>query len=88
MAISNPGVPLTAPFSDPVEGGYEIDGVDSVDNSYPFYYDPSNASFDPTSGELLSHETDTSLSFEDDPADPCLAGGSGKGCDGFTAPSH
>ena len=59
--------PTTAPpaISDPVPGGW-ITG--NVDNSFPFYYDISN-------GELQSHISSDTLSFEDRPADPCLHGG-------------
>jgi hypothetical protein len=69
---------LVAPpsFLDPPPSGYTYQP--QPDNSYPFYYDPS--------GDLLVNETDTTLQFFDDPADPCLFGGSGSLCSGKTAP--
>lgn len=66
------------PFLDPPPGGYTYNPAG--DNSYPFYYDPN-------SGELASHETATTLSFRDTPADNCLNGGSGASCSGQTAPA-
>ncbi len=73
---------LTAPpsFLDPPEYGYTYES--GGDNSYPFFFDPLN-------GELSKYElgdNKTVLEFYDDPADPCLFGGSGKFCNGKTAP--
>lgn len=65
----NNGAPIhltsaSGQFNDPPPGGgytYTL----APDNSYPFYYDTVN-------GELLVHETATTLSFRDAPADVCL----------------
>jgi hypothetical protein len=72
------GTNLYAPpsFLDPPPGGY---AGHSADNSYPYYYDYLN-------GELQSHETSTTLSFADAPADSCLFGGKAINCGGKTAP--
>lgn len=69
------GGALTAPFNDPPPGGYNY----HPDDAYPFYYDAA---------ELASNtDDDTSMSFFDQPADPCLPGGAGAGCGGKTAPA-
>jgi hypothetical protein len=79
--IGTPPKQLSAPppFLDPPPGGYTYN-LPGGDHSYPFYYDPN-------SGELASHETATTLSFMDTPADNCLHGGTGASCGGNTAPA-
>jgi hypothetical protein len=85
--VGHAATKLTAPppFLDPPPGGYTHCNdsgtcVDIPDNSYPFYLDPN-------SGELASMQSGNTLNFADSPADPCLPGGTGKGCGGKTAPA-
>jgi len=81
----NNATPLVASpaFLDPPPGGYTYEstqGYPTGDQSYPFYYDPYS--------EVDNYETDTTLTFSDAPADPCLAGGNSTGvagCNGQNA---
>ncbi len=80
-AHPNQRVNLTSarvPFNDPPPGGGYAD-PEPVDNSYPFYLNPTT--------ELPAYETATNLKFEDRPGDSCLPGGGGGGCGGRTAPA-
>lgn len=81
----NGSVRLTSartPYSDPPPGGGYLN--DSVDNSYPFYYDAN-------SGDLQQHEPDEfQLTFHDRPVDFCLPGGrdaGGPNCSSKTEPA-
>jgi len=91
------GVPVTAPtpsgsFPDPPAGGYTYDAV-GTGGRYPYYWpdDPGDQVLRnkviPACNSLgcanFTIETDSTLLFVDNPADPCLPGGAGAGCAGF-----
>ncbi len=79
-------IPLHAPppFNDPPPNGYAYQNPPNA-VQLPVYYNL----FTPASNDLslAANETDTTLSFYDSPADPCLPGGSGGFCGGMTAPA-
>jgi hypothetical protein len=86
---ANPGAPIhltsaSTPFNDPYRNGYTYN---PAWNSYPFYFDPNTTS-QPWS--LSNWDNGTTLSFEDNPQDPCLPGGNSinvTGCNGSHAPA-
>jgi hypothetical protein len=79
----------STPFKDPPPGGYEYCLVEYhvPCNEYPLYYNPNTVTI-PFS--LGNHETTDTLSFSDNPSDPCLPGGNSQGfpgCNGLNAPA-
>ncbi|HYA42116.1 MAG TPA: hypothetical protein VEF34_12480 [Syntrophobacteraceae bacterium] len=77
---------LTAPppFNDPPPNGYAYQNPPNA-VMLPVYYNLFTSASNPLS--LAANETQTTLSFYDAPADPCLHGGSGEPCGGKTAPA-
>lgn len=74
----------STPFNDPYKGGYRYN---PAWNSYPFYFDP-NTTTQPWS--LINWDNGTTLSIQDTPTNPCLAGGNSaglRGCNGANAPA-
>jgi len=78
--------PLTAPppFNDPPPQGYAYQNPPNA-VELPVYWNLFTGASDPLS--LAANETNTTVSFSDAPADPCLPGGSGGPCGGHTAPA-
>jgi hypothetical protein len=77
-------VPLVAPppFNDPPPQGYAYQNPPNA-VQLPVYWNP----FTTGSLSLAAHETSTTLSFSDAPADPCLPGGNPAACGGTLAPA-
>lgn len=73
---------LTAPpaFNDPPPAGYSYQFPTPNAVGLPIYYNLGNG---PSDLAVTSYETANSLSFYDDPADPCLPGGNPYYCGGF-----
>jgi len=70
------GTPLTTPFLDPPAGGY---ATSPGPTGNPFYYSQAQLN-----GGVIQNDGKI-LTFLDQPADNCLAGGSGKDCNGLTS---
>jgi hypothetical protein len=80
----------SVPFNDPPLNGYSDSGDGfnyfvETNYQYPFYYSPATLGDRLTDGQSI--ETNNSLLLYDSPANNCLPGGSGAGCDGQTASS-
>lgn len=73
--------PLSAPpaFFDPPPRGYAYQNPPN--NAFPFYWNESGNPQDPYS--LLANTVGNTINFVDNPANPCLPGGSGINCGGF-----
>ncbi len=75
-----------APFSDPPPNGYTYQAPNYNVVGLPIYYNIFSPPTDPKDPlSLAANQTDTTLSFYDSPADPCLFGSVKNAC-GYTAP--